>query len=68
VEPGLGGGGDQLHLGVGKDPVIAERAAEQAGRHDGHALGVQVVAMDVACWRRNARQVVVVRRGTGSSP
>jgi hypothetical protein len=47
VEPGPGGGGEQLHLGVGKDPVIAERAAEQAGRHDGHALGMQATAMDV---------------------
>ena len=31
MEPGPGGGGDQLHLGVGQDPVTAERAAEQAG-------------------------------------
>jgi hypothetical protein len=47
VEPGPGGGGEQPHLGVGQDPVTAERAAEQAGRHDGHALGVQAAAMDV---------------------
>jgi hypothetical protein len=47
VEPGPDGGGDQPHLGVGQDPVTAERAAEQTGRHDGHALGVQAAAMDV---------------------
>jgi hypothetical protein len=47
MEPGPGGGGEQLHVGVGKDPVITERAAEQAGRHDGHALGMQATAMDV---------------------
>jgi hypothetical protein len=47
VEPGPGGGGEQFHLGVGEDPVMAERAAELAGRHDGHALGVQAAALDV---------------------
>ena len=39
VEPGPGGG-EQLHVGVGKEPVTAKPAAEQAGRHDGHALGI----------------------------
>ena len=46
VEPGPGGG-EQLHVGVGKEPVTAKPAAEQAGRHDGHALGMQATAMDV---------------------
>jgi len=41
-----------------KDPVIAERAAEQAGRHDGHALGVQAAAMD-------AGAVMQARGGVG---
>ena len=47
MEPGPGGGGEQRHLGVEKDPVTAERAAELAGGHDGHALGVQAAAMDL---------------------
>ena len=46
MEPGPGGG-EQLHVGVGKEPVTAKPAAEQAGRHDGHALGIQATAMDV---------------------
>lgn len=46
MEPGPGGG-EQLHVGVGKEPVTAKPAAEQAGRHDGHALGMQATAMDV---------------------
>jgi len=50
MEPGPGGGGDQLHLGVGQDPVTAERAAEQAGRHDGHALGMQAPPWTWAPW------------------
>ena len=48
MEPGPGGGREQLHLGVARDPVIAERAAEQVGKDDGHAPGVQAAAPDVA--------------------
>jgi hypothetical protein len=51
VEPGPGSGGGQLHVGVGKDPVIAKPAAEQAGRHDGHALGGEVSGFRERRWK-----------------
>jgi hypothetical protein len=47
AEAGPGGGGEQLHVGVGKDPVIAECAVEQVGGDDRHALGVQAATLDV---------------------
>ena len=57
MEPGPGGGGEQLHLGIGQDPVITERAAEQAGRHDPYALGVQAAAMDMGAMHTQQRRV-----------
>jgi len=34
-------------MGVRQHPVVAERAAEQVGGDDRHALGVQAAAVDV---------------------
>jgi hypothetical protein len=68
VEPDPSGGGGQLHLDVGQDPVIAKPAAEQAGGHDGHALGVQATAMDVGAMDADEGGVwVSSRRPTASA-
>ena len=47
AEAGPDGGGQQVDVGVRQHPVIAQRAAEQVGGHDRHALGVQAAALDV---------------------
>jgi hypothetical protein len=54
-EPAPGGGGEQRHVGVRQDPVIAERAAEQVGGHDRHALGVHALVVGAVDAQQRAR-------------
>ena len=47
MQPGPGGGGQQLDVGVRQDLVVAERGWVPVGRDDRHTLGAQAAALDV---------------------
>ena len=68
--------GDQAALGLAVTPAKCTRRVSSSMKNStysrrsrtGSTVKKSQATIPLACWRRNARQVVVARRGAGSSP